>query len=1109
MNLTPQEAPPVRYTDQQTAAITHPLRPLLIVAGAGSGKTSVMAARITHTAASVDQRHILGLTFSNKAAAHLRKAVIRELGADSDVVITTYHGFGASIVDRWGTRLGLPRRVRLLDHAQALQLLYDVFDSTSYTHRKTGRPLGILQEALLLSSRLSDHLVPLDALEADCARLLADPAVDPWVSSAAGKRSELVPLIANYRHRKLQLGLLDHDDQIALAYQLICAHTDVHQHLRDLHRAVLLDEYQDTNFAQRRLLQTIFATEAAPPVTAVGDDMQSIYGFRGAHLANLHGFVSHFDQDTPDAQPLVLGVSFRNDRVILALANRIQAQVTDAQPKTLLAHDAAGPGTLGRFLAADSWGEARHIAEHISTLIAAGTRPAEIAVLCRKKRLIGPIVEALDAESIPAEVIGMGGLLVRPEVIELRCWLEVLGHHDERRTAVPLLRLLRGPRYRIGLHDLAALAARPRPPQPVASEPPRETDDLTDAPTPAPTPRQPGGIEAGLANLAERDLSPEAVDRLTRFVAERTALRAAANQLALGELIDHILTYTGLWQAVDGDLPAENLARFLHVADQFMPLQGNRSLDEFLNWLSVMEESETDLSEAVQSGADAVQVMTIHQAKGLEFDHVIIPGLAGTGSSQFFPDTTRTDFPPTQGSGLPHWLRTDNDNQSDAPDRRAITALREASKQKQLDEEWRLFYVAVTRARHGVLFTAAHWYGDTQKPQGPSRFYTWISDQDDLVLPVVPDQPSSEEPPGTAERRRRQDQAAAQRAADLVAETAAAASVASDAPKRKGAGRRSSPAQLGFSFAAGTPSFGTASAPRALPVSAFSLLARCARQFHWTHIRPMPQRASAASVIGTRVHTWIEAHGARLQLDQRQPSLFDSSDLTIAPTSLLTGTNTTPLSADGSDRVHTDPSAAASVVSGFGQSFLASRFGLTAPLHVELPITLDADGLLVRGRIDSVYTGSSSRSLHVVDFKTGRMPMEADPGAPIQLDLYGLAVQQRLGATFDSISTSALYLDRNGATPTEFERAWNPERAHSTQQFLLESVQRVRGGDQQPHTGEWCLRCPYQDLCTEGRAAVKASKSAAIDVDVDLDEAFSDPLMAGTQDPSDIPMDAS
>ncbi len=1074
----------IRYTAQQTAAITHPLRPLLIVAGAGSGKTSVMAARITHTAASVDQRHILGLTFSNKAAAHLRKAVIQELGADSDVAITTYHGFGASIIDRWGARLGLPRRVRLLDHAQALQLLYDVFESTSYTHRKTGRPLGILQDALLLSSRLSDHLVPLDALAADCTRLLADPSVDPFISSAAGKRSELVPLIAQYRQRKLELGLLDHDDQIALAYQLISAHTDVHQHLRDHHRAVLLDEYQDTNFAQRRLLQTIFGTEAAPPVTAVGDDMQSIYGFRGAHLANLHGFVSHFDRESPDTKPLVLGTSFRNDTAILQLANRIQAQVSDAQPKTLLAHDGAGPGTLSRFLAADSWAEARHIAQHVAALIANGTHPAEIAVLCRKKRLIGPLVEALDAASVPAEVIGLGGLLIRPEVIELRCWLEVLGHHQEHRTAVPLLRLLRGPRYRIGLHDLAALAARPRTPQPV---------------------RPAGGIEAGLADLAARDLSPEAVDRLTRFVAERSSLREAAQQLALGELIDHILTYTGLWQAVDGDLPAENLARFLHVADQFVPLLGNRSLEEFLNWLSVMEESETDLSEAVQSGADAVQVMTIHQAKGLEFDYVVVPGLAGTGSSQFFPDTTRTDFPPTQGSGLPHWLRTDNDNQHDAPDKQTMSTLRAQSKRKQLDEEWRLFYVAVTRARHGVLFTAAHWYGDTQKPQGPSPFYTWVSEQDDLVHPAVPDEQSSLEPPGTAERRRRQEQAAAQRDADLAAEASAAHAASARSSRSTGSGRRRSPAQLGFSFAAGAPSFGTVGAPRALPVSAFSLLARCARQFHWTHVRPMPQQASAASVVGTRVHSWIEAHGARLQLDQLQPSLFDSSDLTRSD---RTGVSPTVGKS-------ADAPTSSSTVSGFGRSFLASRFGLTAPLHIELPITLDGNGLLVRGRIDAVYANQSTGGLHVVDFKTGRMPLDSDPGAPIQLDLYGLAAQARYPDAMTRISsTSALYLDRNGGAPREVAAAWTLERAQGVQQFLNDSVQRVRGGDQQPTTGHWCTRCPYQDLCAEGRAAVRIAQAAAdsgpqpepgpateLDVEVDeVDEVFADPLVTGLQD---------
>jgi DNA helicase II / ATP-dependent DNA helicase PcrA len=727
-----------QFTVQQQAAIDHPSAPLLVVAGAGSGKTTVMAARIAAIAQQVDQRTILGLTFSNKAAAHLRAAVIAQLGADSDVVISTYHGFGASLVNRYGDRIGWPRRLRLLDHAQSLQLLFDVFEHTSYTYRRTGKPIGILQDALSLSGKLSDHLVSLEAVEADCQTIINDATLLEEIRAAAGKRSELIPLIRAYRDRKRQLGLLDHDDQIALAYEIVRTHTDVASQLRNAHQVVLLDEYQDTNFAQRRLLQTIYETVPAPSITAVGDDMQSIYAFRGAHVANLHGFSQHFDATNPLSTPLILSTSFRNDEAVLAIANRVQANVEGAQNKELTARDTAERGVLYSLLARDSWDEATQIADHIAALIASGTSPSEIAVLCRKRRLIGPIVDALESRKIEAEVIGIGGLLARPEVIELCCWLEVIGRHNEQATAVPLLRLLMGPRYRIGLHDLGALASAEF-----------EDDER--------------GIEAGLLALDRRQLSAEAVSRLTRFVEERSVLRTFADELPLVELIESILRYTGLWDAVDGDLPVENLARFVHVAEQFRPLEGGRTLDEFLNWLAVMAESETDLSEAVSTGTEAVQVMTIHQAKGLEFDHVVIPGLAGAGSSQYFPDASRYEFPPTKSADLPHWLRTDNEGQEGPPRVAKLGPARDVAKRRQLAEEWRLFYVAITRARHSVLFSAAHWYGDTVSPQGPSAFFTWVTKQDDLVQPLGPSAVSADEAPGVAERRRRQDAAAARR----------------------------------------------------------------------------------------------------------------------------------------------------------------------------------------------------------------------------------------------------------------------------------------------------------------------------------------------------------
>ncbi len=1040
------------FTDQQLAAITHGPGAQLIVAGAGSGKTTVMAERIAHLANTVAPHQILGLTFSNKAAAHLRAAVAKRLGPDSDVAISTYHGFGSSLVMRNAKALGfsgpdqqLGRPPRLIDYAQSLQLLFDIFDSAEFVQRKTGNPLFILREALQLSSRLSDHLVDTASIATDCERLANDPDQRDEIRKAARSRAELIPLIEQYRVRKQHLGLIDHDDQIRLAVEAVTNIAGVADELRSSFRAVLLDEYQDTNFAQRRLLQLVFAqgTLASRPdtVTAVGDDMQSIYAFRGAHLSNLHHFLEHFgDPNTfctagtagtgtteSAALPQALSQSFRNDRSILELANRIQRQVPGAQPKVLTARADADAGSLSMYLGSDSWDEARHIATHIDALIAAGTPPQEIAILCRKRRLIAPLVDALDERNIALEVLGLGGLLARPEIVELTCWLETIAQHEERASGVAVVRLLRGERYRIGVHDLAVLGRS-------------------------------GGIEAGLAQLdALSNISSDAHIRLQKFVVERAELREAATQLGLIELIEHVLGRTGLWNAVDGDRPMENLARFMHVADRFRPLQGRRSLTEFLTWLRIMDEADEDLSEAVGATHDAVQIMTIHQAKGLEFDHVIIPGLSGSGASRVFPDTSRAEFPPTFGSSLPWWLREDNEGVTDAPKTTAqLKSLRERNTQRQEAEEWRLLYVATTRARHSVLFSAAHWYFDTQSPQGPSTFYRWIREQTDLVTSLG-ESPAANASPGIGDRERRAA-LAQQRRAD--AEARSALPVARTTPKR---GKKAiADDQLGFLLPSASPEPPARSLPRSLPVSAIVSLTRCARQFHWTHIQPMPRRASSAAVLGTQIHSWIE------QLGSGQGSLFGSAEVHTPHTGDGTqNAESVDLDDDAIDL--TEPSLA----SRLKQSFLSSAYGDLLPTRIEHPVALAVAGpesttsLLIRGRVDAAYDDAGVT--HVVDFKTGRPLDDDDPAYHVQLDLYGLAALQLWGATDSTLRTSAAYLRHDGTGVDDYTFEWNSARTYRAEALLTSSAVRISAGDQQPHPGTWCQRCPYLDLCPEGR----------------------------------------
>ena len=988
----------VDLTEAQSAAVAHPAAPLLVVAGAGSGKTHVMAARIVHQIRhGLPAESVLGLTFSNKAAGNLRARIVRELGAGEDVTVSTYHGFGASLVVAHRELLGLADDLRLLDRAQSFQLLLDVFDEFRFVVRKTGMPLGIVGDALTLKSRANDHLVSVAQIEADCEAIAGAVDLPAVLRDAASKRAELLPLIRSYNERKQQLGLLDHDDQIAMAVRLLEQHPHIAHELRDAHPFVLLDEYQDTNFAQRRMLERIYPPGSA--ITAVGDDMQSIYAFRGAHVRNLFHFGHHFGTLT---DPVKLEISFRNGHRILELANRIQAQVPSAQIKSLLPRSGAPEGNISCFLAADEREEAQEIARLCVAAHGTGTAWNEMAVLCRKRRLIGPVVDALMEAGVPVEVIGMGGLMMRPEVVELVAWLEVLALPD---PAVATLRLLTGNRYRIGVRDLAVLAHG-------------------------------GGLLAALDQLhTMSDLSVEAYQRLGRFVQERHELRQAAERLALVELCQHVLTITGLWDMLDGDRPVENIARFLHAAERYHPLQGRRSLAEFLEWLQVMADSEDDLAEAVDSRAESVQIMTIHQAKGLEFDVVMIPGLAGSGSSHVFPDASRYQNAVTQANGLPLWLREDNEGMTAPPQSAAeVDNARERAKAAQRDEEVRLLYVAVTRARHTLVLSAAHRYAGVEKAQGPSEFYHLVAGQTDLVHEAFRHAAGVEDPGLDAMRRRARVVAIEQaRAADAV----------------------HGGTQMGFELAAPTAAALPTPAPRALPVTALVSLGRCARQFHWTHVRPMPRRSSAAARLGTAVHSWIE------QRSGRQLALFTDS---TEPLDQLDQVDGDHRSSEGPSRQHL-----------LQNSFLASPYASLDPIRVEHPVVLASAELLLRGRVDAVYERDGL--LEIVDYKTGRLPFENESGAEVQLDLYALAAVQSWGADPTRLRTTAVHLRADGP-PVLRSTEWDAARPAQVRIALDHAAHRIRSGAQSPTVGPWCAGCPVRDFCPEGRNATEGSMEA-------------------------------
>ena len=345
-------------TPEQLAAVTAPIGPVHVIAGAGSGKTAVMAARIVYLVErlGVAPASVLGLTFTNKAASEL-EARVRDALADTptdvgdEVTVDTYHAFAADLVKAYGIRVGVEVDADLLSEAQQYQILLGILDSERFEHLSVRTAGATIRKTLELASACADHVVPAERVVEASRRLLqrADEGerLPDWMLQAARERIELARLVERYATEKRRRGRLDFGDQVAKAVELVEGHPELLEELRTRFQHVLLDEYQDTNVAQRRLMQRICPPGAS--IMAVGDARQAIYAFRGATMYNLLSFTDHFPptpaiaavppaatprpvpapgdgQEPPapaGADPLPLSTNFRSGPRILALANSV------------------------------------------------------------------------------------------------------------------------------------------------------------------------------------------------------------------------------------------------------------------------------------------------------------------------------------------------------------------------------------------------------------------------------------------------------------------------------------------------------------------------------------------------------------------------------------------------------------------------------------------------------------------------------------------------------------------------------------------------------------------------------------------------------------------
>lgn len=1051
-------------TAEQVAVIEAPLRSTLVVAGAGSGKTETMTARIVWLVANdlVRPEEVLGLTFTRKAAGELadrvtaRLDVLRSRGvwrpADlaDDLLggtptISTYHSYAGSLVREHAMRLGHEPDSRLLAPAAAWQYAHEVVRRWEDPLTTTKVEASVTAAVVSLAGELAEHLRTPEEIAAWIDDLLAHlHALPPGprrrgpgtatkrLLSALAERRSFLPLVSAYLDLKASRDATDFADQVALAARLAAGFPEVREGERSRFRVVLLDEFQDTSEAQMTLLRDLFATGPDPvPVMAVGDPHQSIYAWRGASATTLARFPALFaDVDGP-AEHRQLSTSWRNDDAILAAANLVAdplrsgvgaAAGAPAVPvAALVARDGSGPGGVDVLRVETERDEAAEVAAWIAEHRASGPEVPSAAVLCRRRAQFAPVIEALEAKGLPYEVVGLGGLLGTSEVVDIVALLTVV---QDPSRGDRFMRLLTGPVCRLGAADLDALWTWARQSQPPPDRSrgrdlaPESSDAvvLADALRPLPPPGWEGPAGERLSDVARDRLADLAarIDRVrTRVGASLADLVVEAEQV-LG--LDIEVAVREGWSHVAA---RAHLDAFADVATTFTATADRPTLGGFLDWLEAADEEERGLDlPTIDPAPGAVHILTVHAAKGLEWDVVAVPGLVEGAfpscSVRASHDGTDwgvkepNDWGWTAASGgVPYPLRGDvaglpSVDLRSAPDLATVEKRLEefgrASGAHAIAEERRLAYVALTRARRSLLLSAPVWGSTASSPKVTSRFLTEVRDADGgrlartLAWAEMPDADAHNPSVGAQETAPwpLDPEPAAARSAHRAAERVARANAAIARGEEPTIGLRTRTLLAERARLAGDPGWTPERAEPPAHVSTSSLVAwaRDPDSFARDLRRPVPRRPSPQARRGTEFHALVEQHYARaaiVDVDELPGSLDEDLD---------TGTD----------------------LAALRKRFLASGWADRTPLDVELALETVVAGVAVRGRVDAVFPdpdhpGDASRVV-VVDWKTGRPPTgdEARLRA-LQLGVYRLAWSRLTGTALDHVRAAFYYAD--------------------------------------------------------------------------------------------------
>ena len=550
--------------DKQKEAVLYNEGPLLIIAGAGAGKTKTLTTKIAYLIEekNVNPYSILAITFTNKAAKEMKDRIYKAVGEDAKKLqVSTFHSFGLKLLrDNIGV-LGYDRNFVIMDSDDSLTVVKKILKELDYDP-KIYNPKAIRNK---ISGCKNDMISP-----------------EVYERYAVSEYEKVVQQVYSKYEKKLYSNnSVDFDDLLLLPIKLFREHKDILERYQDYYKYILVDEYQDTNEAQYILTKML--SEKNRFITCVGDDSQSIYSFRGANYKN----ILNFEKDYKDAKTILLEQNYRSTSTILDAANQVIKNNKMKKEKNLWTSRGKGE-KIKYYRAYNERDEAQYVTRNIKELLSKNVEPQDIAVLYRTNAQSRVIEEEMIKDNLPYKIIGSINFYSRKEIKDLLAYLRLIHNSKDN---VSLLRVINTPKRGIGLKTIEKLTEK-------ADKEEISIYEAIDS-----------GKELEFKNTIEK-------------------LREISNDLTLTELIDKVLDASGLKQeleaekTLEAEVRLENLEEFKSITKNFEEEEGSVSLEEFLLQTSLVSDVEE-----YKNDPNRISLMTVHSVKGLEFDHVFVVGM--------------------------------------------------------------------------------------------------------------------------------------------------------------------------------------------------------------------------------------------------------------------------------------------------------------------------------------------------------------------------------------------------------------------------------------------------------------------------------------------------